>query len=148
MNIIRAGLLLIVVGAVVVGFLFRDRLTGKADDLRVGDCIELPTAQEFGEIQHRPCTEPHEAEVYVVKDYANGPESLPSMTALDAWVDEHCLGQAFTDYVGRTYDEAQEIGVGYFSPTASGWRDGDKEMVCYLAPVAGGTISFSYKKPG
>jgi hypothetical protein len=143
---IRIGLLVVVAGGVIGAFVFRDRLTGAADALAVGDCINLPTAEEFAEVQHQPCNEPHEAEVYVVQDWANPPETRPTEAQFEAWVTEHCLGQAFTDYVGMTYDDAAAIGAGWFSPTLAGWSDGDKEMVCYLAPVAGGKVSVSYKK--
>ncbi len=137
---------MVIVGGVIGAIVFRDRLTGAADALAVGDCIDLPTSDEFAEVQHQPCNEPHEAEIYVVQDWANPPEVRPSEAEFETWITEHCLGQAFTDYVGMTYEAADAIVVGWFSPTVSGWSDGDKEVVCYLAPAAGGTVSVSYRK--
>ena len=67
---VRRYLLLgaIVVIVLVVAFVFRDRLSGNAGDLAVGDCFDAPTldGQTVSDVQHHPCTEPHTGEVFAV----------------------------------------------------------------------------------
>jgi hypothetical protein len=61
------GIRLVVVGAIVVGgFLFRDRISGNAGDLQVGDCFDDPGTSEISDVQHHPCTEAHTGEVIFI----------------------------------------------------------------------------------
>ena len=56
----RIGIVrLAIIGIIVIGeigaFLFRDRLTGNAAELKVGDCFDVPTtATEITDVQHHP----------------------------------------------------------------------------------------------
>ena len=65
----------IVVVVAVVGVVFRDRITGNAGSLQVGDCFDLPadavaaTDATVGDVQHHPCTEAHGGEVFAVLTY-------------------------------------------------------------------------------
>ncbi len=61
-------IVLVVIVAVIAGayFLFRDQLSGDVFQLRVGDCIDLPTTDEaVSQVQHQPCTTAHDAEVFM-----------------------------------------------------------------------------------
>lgn len=138
----------VLAGGAIVGLVFRDRLSGAATDLRVGDCFDLPTTMErIEDVQHRPCTEAHDAEVFVVRDH-EGSDDYPSPDAFEAWVGDQCLGDAFVTYVGATYDSREDVAVGFLYPLEDGWKLGDKEMVCYLSPTAGGKVSASYRAAG
>jgi hypothetical protein len=147
-TLIRLGIFgLLAVGA-VVGFIFRDRLTGSADDLRVGDCVQLPTASgTFKEIQHSPCTEPHDAEIFLLVDYPSQ-RSLPSDSEFETFAEQQCAGSAFQAYTGIAYQSARAIGYDYFTPVESGWASGDHALVCLIRPVDGGKTSQSFKAGG
>ena len=142
----------ILITAVVVGliagayFLFRDRVSESAGDLRVGDCFEVPSETTVSTVQHRPCTEPHDGEAFVVANIEN--DSYPISLTMERWVTDHCLGSVFESYVGTTYDEQSDIEVQWFSPTFDGWQNGDREVKCFLTPAAGGTVTSSYKAGG
>ena len=59
---------LVVIVGVIAGayFLFRDQLSGDVFELKVGDCIDLPTTDEaVSQVQHQPCTTAHDAEVFM-----------------------------------------------------------------------------------
>jgi hypothetical protein len=142
------GIVFVVVvlaGGAIVGLVFRDQLAGAATDLRVGDCFDLPTTLErIDDVQHHPCTAAHDAEVFVVRDHDGG-DDYPAPDAFDAWVGDQCLGDAFAAYVGAAYDSREDVAVGYLYPLEDGWKLGDREIVCYLRPTAGGQVSASYR---
>ena len=145
MRIVQIGIVLILVGAGVVGFVFRDKLTGSVESLQVGDCFEVPAGETIEEVQHRPCTEPHDGEVIVVRDYT-GADTYPTIAEFDAWVEQQCAGADFIAYTGDVYDARQDVGVGYLYPLEDGWGGGDREMTCYLSPTDGGKVSASYRR--
>lgn len=142
----------IIITAVVVGliagayFLFRDRIAEPAQSLRVGDCFEVPSETTVSQLQHRPCTEPHDGEAFVVANIEN--DSYPISLTMERWVTENCLGSVFESYVGTSYDDQTAIEVQWFSPTLDGWKNGDREVKCFLTPSAGGTVTSSYKAGG
>lgn len=137
---------LVVVGVVGVGgFLFREHLSGAAADLRVGDCFDLPAQMEVvDDVQHRPCGDPHHAEVFFVGDYRGGGATYPADEALDRFIEAECL-PAFESYTGRDFDTARDLDYGAFVPIAEGWREGDREVTCYLVRVDGGKTSGSLR---
>lgn len=137
-------LIVIVVGAIV----FRDKLSGRASDLKVGDCFEVPAGDTVGDVQHRLCTEPHDGEVLVVGDYPTA-TTYPTTSQFDDWVKTQCVDTAFQAYVGDTYDARTDVSVAYFYPQSDGWNKGDHGMICYLTPATSGTkVSVSFHNSG
>lgn len=131
----------------VVGFLFRDHLTGNVGDLRVGDCFEVPLElTEVSDIQHRPCPDPHTGEVFLVVDHPAAKDApYPSEDDLTNDVFGMC-DPAFIAYV----DESRltdELDYGFFFPLASGWKDGDREITCYATRVDSAPMTGSLKTP-
>lgn len=147
MEIIRRFWFLGLIAIISLGaFVFRDRLPGAADELQVGDCIDLPAeGQQFEDVQHHPCTDPHLGEVYVIVEMADA-DTIPADSAFEAFATTQCLGQAFVDYTGLTFEAAAEIDAGFFYPTTEAWNDGDRTVTCYLTPVDGQPVTVSYKK--
>jgi hypothetical protein len=143
-NLLRLGIFGVLIFGGVVAFLFRDRLSTDAQDTRVGDCIEVPASGEFTSLQHRPCTEPHDGEVFFEIDYPDQ-DTLPTVAQFDAFVERECLASRFQAYTGLTYQQATTIDATYFSPTTDSWPRGDREIVCILMPAAGGKVSQSYR---
>jgi hypothetical protein len=133
----------------VAGFVFREHLSGAAADLRTGDCIELPAGSaEVSDVQHRPCTEPHDAEIFHVFDIASiaagGPRSFPSDDQLSTIVNPVCT-PAFDRYTGLEFDTALDYDWGAFTPGDDGWKDGDREVACYILRVDRSKISGSMR---
>jgi hypothetical protein len=141
----RTVIVSVAVIALIAGgwLLFRDRLSGSAEDLRVGDCFDVPTEETIRSIQHQPCTESHDGEAYVVGN-AEG-DSFPVVFGFDDWAEEHCLGEAFEAYVGAPFETRTDIDVAYLAPTQESWNDGDREITCYLTPADGQKVTSSYR---
>jgi hypothetical protein len=133
-----------IIAAIAIAFLiFRDRLTGAAADLRVGDCFDVPgEVTEVDEVQHRSCGEAHDAEVVFVGDYTG--TSYPVISGFDDYVVDNCI-PAFEAYVGRSFEVAVELDLSYFFPTLEGWGDGDREIACYLVTVDESQLTRSMK---
>jgi hypothetical protein len=141
---------LIIIGVVAVGgIIFREHLSGAAADLRVGDCIELPSGSgEVSDVQHRPCSEAHDAEVFHVFDIASiaagGPRAYPSDDQFTDILNPECT-PAFDSYTGLSFDTALDFDWGVFTPGVAGWNDGDREVTCYIVRVDGAKLSGSMR---
>lgn len=105
-----------------------------AESLAVGNCIVVPSEDEFDEVRTLACTEMHDGEVFFVGDHPDG--DFPTDEAFEAFVDEQCL-PAFTTYTGSDFYEQDVLDVGWFVPTESAWGRGDREIVCHLTPIDG-----------
>lgn len=127
--------------------LFRDRLTGSAGDLQVGNCFDVPAAlEEVEEVQRHPCTEPHDAEVMFVGEYAD--EKLyPSDAEWRSFVEARCI-PAFESYVGRDYEGDPDLDIGWFIPSREGWDSDDREVSCWIFRVDEAKMSTSVKAGG
>lgn len=129
----RYGVVLIVVVVVVAFIVFRDRLTGSAADLSVGECFDQPAeTTDISGVQRQPCNEPHDAEVFLVTDHpAPAGEIYPISLSLNRFLSEQCE-PAFDTYTGLDFSAEPDLSYAAFIPTRSGWSDGDREVVCYL----------------
>ena len=114
----------------------------EAGSLQVGDCIILPTEDQFDEVRRLDCTAPHDGEIFFVGDHPDG--DFPSDEAFDSFVDEECL-PAFAAFTGSAFDDQDVLDIGWFTPTEGSWENGDREVSCHLAPLDGGQTSQSYR---
>jgi hypothetical protein len=139
--IIRVGLIAIVgIGL----FIFRDRLSGGASDLSVGDCFDDPaTTTEVRDVQHHPCTEPHTSEVLYVGDMPAG-DDYPTDAQFSSAVEATCL-PAFKAYTGLEFSTEPNFDLGYFIPTTDGWGGGDRELICYAIRIDGTQVGESIR---
>ncbi len=126
------------------GFIFRDRLSGAAQDLSVGDCFDAPTAQtEVTDVQHKPCTDAHTAEVIFVGDMPD-PDTVPTGTQMDEYIAAQCI-PAFNSYTGRDFQSDTELDIQSLTPTTDGWGQGDHEVTCCAVRIDGATMTASVK---
>lgn len=123
----------IIIGAIVVFLavvLFAVRNNVAADDLKVGDCLNVPNGTSIQTVEQQPCTERHTAEVIFVGEYTDG-STYPISLALDRFIDAACV-PAFETYVGRAIDSDPALSIGYFYPSRDGWDSGDRKITCYV----------------
>ena len=132
------------VGAVLLGgFLFRDRISGNAGDLQVGDCFDVPAADtNISDVQHHPCSEPHTGEVVYVGDHPAAKGTPFAESLLVEFAGSSCL-PAFDAYIGSNSSDGLDIGA--FYPVVKDWDGGDREITCYLYRVDGTSMSGSLK---
>jgi hypothetical protein len=142
-----SGLIIRVAIIAVVGivlFVFRDRLSGGAGDLAVGDCFDDPgVVTEVQDVQHHPCNEPHTSEVLYVGDMPSS-DTYPSETQFRAAVQAACV-PAFKTYTGLDFATDAIFDLGYFIPTTDGWGSGDRELICYAIRLDGAPVSQSLR---
>jgi hypothetical protein len=128
----RLAIRLIVIGVIVGGgFIFRDRLSSGAQDLKVGDCFDSKhETTEIKDVQHHPCSEAHNAEVVLVTVHtAVKGAAYPNDAAFETWADQTCV-PAIVNYVAAGTD-FQTLGYGIFYPDESDWKGGERQMICY-----------------
>lgn len=136
-----------IIAAVAFGALiFRDRLSSNAGELALGDCFDDPPgAVVITDVQHHPCTEAHTAEVIYVGTMTGDDATYPSDVAIETFVGSTCL-PAWTAYTGKDYQTEVVLGLGYYTPSREGWKDGDRGIVCYATRDDGAAMTTSVKK--
>ena len=139
----------IIVVVLVGGFLLRDRLSSAAAELKPGDCFDDPiTAGQGGgeikDVQHHPCSEAHHFEVIQTFKFPSGGDApFPGQGGFETFIVEKCKA-AFTSYVGIPEDQSS-MGFLAYSPVESGWKQGDREITCFLGAVDGSKLTGSMK---
>lgn len=121
-----------------------DRLSLSAATLGVGDCFIEPEGETIEDVQRAPCTESHTGEVIFSGEYPSA-DTYPSKEQFETWVQTNCIDGTFKTFTGKSFEEATDIDLGYFSPTSEGWGKGDRQMTCYLVPADGKPVTTTYK---
>lgn len=105
-------------------------VTGGVTDvfqLRIGDCLNDPGAEEVLEVVTVPCAEPHDYEVYHHAELDDG--EYP--TNLDDLANEICAA-AFTGFIGIPIEESS-LGFTHYTPTLMSWlHDNDRAVDCMV----------------
>lgn len=144
------GIRVLIIAVIAVGgFLVRDFVTRDVNDVRVGDCIDVPSnlSQNFSELQHHPCDQAHTGEVISVFDYtpSGSNDAYPGVPAFEALVAKTCLPD-FATYTGSSFEDRADLDLTYFHPTESSWSKGDRGLVCVAVNIDGSTMTSSVKK--
>lgn len=104
--------------------------------LHAGDCFDLPTDANVGDIATMPCDSPHDAEAFVTASLADpaatGYVAYPGEGAIAAWVGDQCGASAEAAWAGWAATRRADLVVGYFFPTADAWTHGERQVTCYL----------------
>jgi Septum formation len=135
--IVRIGILAVILAG---GYLFRDRLSSDAGDLKPGDCFDDPPGvTRITDVQHHPCTEAHTAEVVFLGSLPDGDKTFPTTTAVHEWVRANCI-PAWSTYTGKDFESELVLALGFYQPSPESWGSGDRKVVCYasredLAPM-------------
>lgn len=101
--------------------------------LNVGDCFDDPPGvfetDEMTEVESVaavPCDEPHDNQAYAKFDLPDGDWPGDEETSQDAF--DGCLDE-FEAMIGEPY-ETSPLDILPLSPTETGWRLGDHEVLC------------------
>lgn len=139
--VVWLGIILVIsVGA----FLVRQFVAGGG--LGVGDCFDPPatSGQTVKNIAHRPCADSHGGEVIFVGTITDLTD-FPTDEQLQVFIADNCL-PAYTAYTGADLFTVDGADMGYLSPTADGWSNGDREIVCYATRLDGAPTKGSVRK--
>lgn len=98
---------------------------------RVGDCFDDPASDttEVAELSAVPCSQPHDNEIYYSFEMPDG--DFPGSDAIMSTSADECLGSAFSEFVGITYDQSV-LDVFPVNPTEASWAEGDRTVYCAL----------------
>jgi hypothetical protein len=146
----RGWIIRIAIIAVIAGgaYVLRDRLSGNAADLKVGDCFDQPTTatETIKDVQHHPCTEGHNSEVFFVGNHPAAKDA-PALTddQILVFVANTCV-PAYEAYAGTTFDPKGAIDVGYFYPLPEDWAKGRRDVTCYAYRLDNAMVTSSIKK--
>jgi uncharacterized membrane protein len=108
----------------------------------VGDCLILPSEDQFDEVRRLDCSEAHNGEIFLVQ--AHPGDTYPSDAEFTTYVEKTCV-PAFATYTGSALADQDVLEYGWFTPTEGSWSNGDHDVACYLSPVDGGQTSRSYR---
>lgn len=134
----------------IAGYVFRDHLPGNVADLRVGDCFDFEgntlAGKTVEDVQHRPCGQPHVAEVIFVGRLADQ-SGVPSDESMEEFTRANC-NPAFHQYAGTDYDTDTTYVMEYLHPLADGWAEGDRGLTCYVLRIDGNRLTGSIRVVG
>src|SRR5262249_20602897 len=137
---VRGWVIRIAIIAVIVigGLIFRDRLSGNAGDLKVGDCFDVPTANvDVKDVQHHPCTESHTGEVFALVTHPAAKGTPPlDQNALVDFLSSSC-GPIWVTYIGQEAAGSQVFDIGAFYPRDQDWNNGERGVTCYTYRIDG-----------
>ena len=136
------------IAAIVVGASLLQACGGNAGNLQVGDCFDEPieVSDTVADVENRPCTEPHDAEVVFVGDYAPGSDTYPDDEQFLTFFEASCT-PAFNEYTGLDYVTDPTYELSAYTPTPEGWSDrGDRRVICYAVRLDGEKMSGSIRK--
>ncbi len=136
------GFVAFMVTAIATGDLDDDATVG-VQQLRAGQCIDVPDEDVVFEVPELDCDEPHDAEVFLVRTLDG--TSYPGDEAVQARAGEVCSGDAFEEYFSVPYGDSS-LEATYLWPSADNWRDGDHEVVCVA--VNGNGVKLTEPKAG
>ena len=140
--IIAVGVLVLLLG----GILWATKDNAAADDLKAGDCFNVPASNSISTVEKHACTETHDAEVFHVVEYDGG-TTYPISLTLESYIQTACV-PVFATYVGAGVDNRTDLAIGYFYPSRDGWDDGDRTITCYLANDDESKLTKSVKGSG
>jgi hypothetical protein len=135
-----------IVAVIAVGALvFRDRLSGNAGELKVGDCFDDPAgASEVNDVQHHPCNDSHTAEVVYLGTMPGPNESYPADSTVEQWVATNCV-PVWSSYTGKDVETDPVLTLGWYQPTTDGWVKGDRDVICYAGRLDGAAMTSSVR---
>lgn len=137
-----------IIGAVAVAAFLLQACGGNAGDLKVGDCFDEPAGAEDTvlDVENQPCTEPHDAEVVFVGDYAPESETFPGDEQFLAFFETTCTA-AFNAYTGLDFVTDPTYDMSAYTPTVEGWNDDeDRTVICYAVRLDKEQITGSIRK--
>ena len=144
----RGGVRAVIVVGLIVAFLavvlYMVKDSGAADDLKVGDCFDIPTASEIKTVTHHPCIEAHTGEVFHVVEFSGSDMTTPLSFVIENFADTTCT-PIFATYTGVAFDDAPDLTFGWFYPTVESWQGGDRTITCYITRVDHAAMTSSVK---
>jgi len=112
-------------------------------DLRVGVCFNGDMSGSVSDVDARPCSGPHEYEVYGSVTHPDNDGEFPGQEAIGDLADTECLAK-FERFVGVAYEDSA-LYASWLSPSQESWSDGDRETLCIIHEEDEGEVTGSMR---
>jgi len=110
--------------------------------VRTGDCLNTPEVGLVQSVEGVPCSQPHDAEVYLKFDLAG--TSYPGAASVEETAIDGCLA-GFHPFVGLAYEDS-ELDILWLEPTEDSWNEqDDREIVCMVIAMDGSSLTGSVR---
>ena len=114
-------------------------------ELKVGDCFDSSESSEVRSIDVKPCSEPHNSEIFFLVQHPAGPaEPYPGRDTLVQFAADACLGQPLTDYLGVPLEQSS-LKDFEIVPQQTAWNEGRRVLVCGLDTGGGEDLTGSVR---
>ena len=134
-----------VVGVVAIAFAILRGGSSSANALAVGECIDVPDSASITTIPRKPCTEPHDGEVFHVFAVTGAdPTTYPTDPEWGTLIYPVC-DPAFERYTGTPVETRTDIDYVYLVPTEDRWATGDRRVTCFIQALDGAPLLRSYR---
>jgi len=131
----------------LVGFVFHDFLSGSVEDLKVGECFDVPAGvTTLKDVQHHPCTSRHDAEMIYIGSISGSTATYAGDAAFEAFAKANCV-PAFNSYLGRDFDTDEIYDMTFLYPTTDGWTNGDRVINCFVVRIDGHQMTATVRAP-
>jgi hypothetical protein len=150
----RGGAVILVIFLIAVGvtiYFQADRSpTGEITDagnlgvtsLLVGDCFDLKQpSEEFAEVTARPCSDPHQYELFWIGSVADGP--YPDDATFEDFFYDDCVDR-FRHYVGTAWGD-NRLDIYWLVPTRDSWAAGDRDVQCSVFDPRNPRLTYSLR---
>ena len=134
-----------VVALVVIAYAVLRGGSSSPAALAVGDCIDVPDAAAMATIPNRPCTEPHDGEVFHLFEVTGVGGGYPSDPDWGALIYPVC-DPAFERYTGTPVETRTDIDYLYLVPTEDRWTSGDRRVTCFIKSLDDAPLLHSYRE--
>lgn len=108
--------------------------------MQIGDCVQLPDAQEIQSVEAVPCGQAHDAQVYA--EFLLSGDDWPGEESIEMQSAQGCY-ERWPAAVSADYDNDPAHDFTFFSPLADGWSNGDREVTCMVVNTDASPISGS-----
>ena len=99
-----------------------------AFNVKIGQCVQLPTDESVTDLETTDCSALHDAEIFYLSQVTE--DERPSDSELEDMGGDACLA-AFEGYVGIPYEES-ELDYTILYPSPGSWEQGDREIICFI----------------
>ncbi len=112
-----------------------------ANDLSVGDCLNMPGDEEFASVDTEGCDSAHDSQIYAIVNVP-GPDTYPS-DGDPYWsqVIEFCAERLETSLI-RNDELPGDVDLEFFLPAADSWEANERSSKCLIWAPSGLEGSF------
>jgi hypothetical protein len=107
--------------------------------------VQAPKEDLVASFEAVPCETPHDAEAFASFDLPDDGDFDMKTTSLRA--EDGCI-ERWDDAIGTDYAKDPDLDVYVLTPSGLSWKDGDREIVCFVMRLDGNPTTGSLRRGG